>query len=172
LAEAAYLCSVERNGDVVEMTSYAPLLAKEGQTNWNPDMIYFTNTEVKPTVNYRVQRLFGENSGVSVLPTRLQLEAAQSKAVTARIASSVVVADNGDLIVKLVNLLPVEVTVDLNTPEIMAGLNASQSGSVVKTVLTGEATSREASYTEEILISLPVAQTLQPYSFTVLRVRK
>jgi hypothetical protein len=109
---------------------------------------------------------------VSVLPTRLQPEAAQSKAVTARIASSVVVVDNGDLIVKLVNLLPVEVTVDLNTPEIMAGLNASQSGSVVKTVLTGEATSREASYTEEILTSLPAAQTLQPYSFTVLRVRK
>ena len=32
LAEALYLTSVERNADVVTMTSYAPLLAKEGHT--------------------------------------------------------------------------------------------------------------------------------------------
>ena len=50
LAEALYLTSVERNADVVTMTSYAPLLAKEGHTQWNPDLIYFNNTEVKPTV--------------------------------------------------------------------------------------------------------------------------
>ena len=37
LAEALYLTSVERNGDIVSMTSYAPLLAKEGHTQWNPD---------------------------------------------------------------------------------------------------------------------------------------
>ena len=49
LAEALYLTSVERNADVVTMTSYAPLLAKEGHTQWNPDLIYFNNTEVKPT---------------------------------------------------------------------------------------------------------------------------
>ena len=50
LAEALYLTSVERNGDIVSMTSYAPLLAKEGHTQWNPDLIYFNNREVKPTV--------------------------------------------------------------------------------------------------------------------------
>lgn len=36
LAEAMYLCGLERNGDVVSMTSYAPLLCKDGYSNWNP----------------------------------------------------------------------------------------------------------------------------------------
>ncbi|WP_315815045.1 alpha-L-arabinofuranosidase C-terminal domain-containing protein [Paraflavitalea speifideaquila] len=68
LAEALYLTSLERNGDVVTMSSYAPLLAKEGHTQWNPDLIYFNNTEVKPTVGYEVQKLFGLHAGDQYLP--------------------------------------------------------------------------------------------------------
>ncbi|RYZ49945.1 MAG: alpha-L-arabinofuranosidase, partial [Chitinophagaceae bacterium] len=45
LAEALYLTGLERNGDVVHMSSYAPLLAREGATQWNPDLIYFNNTD-------------------------------------------------------------------------------------------------------------------------------
>lgn len=41
LAEALYLASIERNADIVTMTSYAPLLAKEGRTQWATDLIYF-----------------------------------------------------------------------------------------------------------------------------------
>jgi len=52
LARSSLSDAVERNGDVVEMTSYAPLLAKDGHTQWNPDLIYFNNTEVRPTVGY------------------------------------------------------------------------------------------------------------------------
>ena len=47
LAEGIHLCNVERNGDVVEMTSYAPLLCKDGYSNWQPDMIYFDNNNVR-----------------------------------------------------------------------------------------------------------------------------
>ena len=63
LTEALYLTSLERNGDVVHMTSYAPLLAKERHTQWNPDLIYFNNREVKPTTGYYVQKLYGQNAG-------------------------------------------------------------------------------------------------------------
>ena len=56
--EALYLTAVERNGDMVLMTSYAPLLAKEGYTQWNPDLIYFNNKEVKPSVGYYTQLLY------------------------------------------------------------------------------------------------------------------
>ncbi len=63
LSEAAYLTSLERNGDVVHLSSYAPLLAKTGHTQWNPDLIYFDNTSIMLTANYHVQRLFGENPG-------------------------------------------------------------------------------------------------------------
>ena len=63
IAEAAYLTALERNGDVVQMTSYAPLMARVGDTQWNPDLIYFDKEGVYPTVNYHVQRLFSCNSG-------------------------------------------------------------------------------------------------------------
>ena len=63
LAEAAYMTALERNGDLVAMASYAPLLAKKGFTQWNPDMIYFDNTKIYPTVNYYVQKMFSTNQG-------------------------------------------------------------------------------------------------------------
>ncbi len=96
LAEAAYLTSLERNGDVVQLASYAPLLARRGHTQWTPDMIYFNGTEVFPTINYYVQQLFGVNGGDSYLSTTVS----DSKELA---ASSVRDSKTGDLIVKLVN---------------------------------------------------------------------
>ena len=63
LAEALYLLHVERNGDVVTMTSYAPLLARKNATNWNPDLIYFDNERPYLTCSYYVQQMFGLSSG-------------------------------------------------------------------------------------------------------------
>ena len=63
LAEALYLLHVERNGDVVCMTSYAPLFAKKKATNWNPDLIYFDNERLYLTCSYYVQQMFGRSSG-------------------------------------------------------------------------------------------------------------
>jgi len=63
LAEGLYLLHVEKNGDVVAMTSYAPLFARKTNTNWNPDMIYFDNERPYLTCSYYVQQLFGQSSG-------------------------------------------------------------------------------------------------------------
>ncbi len=63
LAEGLYLLHVERNADIVCMTSYAPLFAKKDATNWNPDMIYFDNERPYLTCSYYVQQLFGLSSG-------------------------------------------------------------------------------------------------------------
>ena len=63
LAEGLYLLHVERNGDIVAMTSYAPLFAKKTNTNWNPDLIYFDNERPYLTCSYYVQQLFGQSSG-------------------------------------------------------------------------------------------------------------
>ncbi len=109
LSEALYLTSLERNGDVVSMASYAPLLAKENHTQWNPDLIYFNNTEVKPSVSYYVQQLYGQNAGNEYLPSNVSLSE-KTEAVSKRIGISVVRdTKNNLLIVKLVNLLPVTV---------------------------------------------------------------
>ncbi len=63
LAEGLYLLHVERNADVVVMTSYAPLFARKGATNWDPDLIYFDNKRPYLTCSYYVQQMFGESSG-------------------------------------------------------------------------------------------------------------
>ncbi len=63
LAEGLYLLHVERNGDVVCMTSYAPLFARKGATNWNPDLIYFDNERPILTCSYYIQQMFGQSAG-------------------------------------------------------------------------------------------------------------
>lgn len=68
VAEATYMIAMERNGDVVRLASYAPLLAKRGHTQWRPDLIYFDNTNVWPTLNYHVQRMHSVHSGDTALP--------------------------------------------------------------------------------------------------------
>ncbi|WP_129788205.1 alpha-L-arabinofuranosidase C-terminal domain-containing protein [Promicromonospora panici] len=68
LAEAAFMTGMERNGDVVRLASYAPLLAKVGSTQWVPDLIYFDSSDVLPSLNYHVQQLFSETGGDESLP--------------------------------------------------------------------------------------------------------
>jgi alpha-L-arabinofuranosidase len=63
LAEGLYLLHVERNGDLVCMTSYAPLFARKNATNWNPDLIYFDNERPYLTCSYYVQQMFGRSAG-------------------------------------------------------------------------------------------------------------
>ena len=165
LAEALHLCHVERNGDVVEMASYAPLFAKEGHTQWNPDLIYFNNTEVKPTVGYWVQKLFGNNAGDKYIPAMAEFSTGNEKA-RARIAYSIVNdATTGDNIVKLVNLLPVEMTI------VFRNFDFGDSP-VGRTVLTGNPADRTAKPTTDNVVLIDNKVVLPAYSFTVLRQKK
>ena len=61
ITEAAYMTSIERNGDIVEISSYAPLFAFAGKTQWEPDMIYFNQATSYGTPNYYVQQMFMNN---------------------------------------------------------------------------------------------------------------
>ncbi|WP_171686592.1 family 43 glycosylhydrolase [Paenibacillus planticolens] len=71
LAEAAYMTHIEENGDIVELASYAPLLAKQNYTQWTPDLMYFNNQMVYGTANYYVQKMFFRNTGNVTLPTEI-----------------------------------------------------------------------------------------------------
>ncbi|BET68539.1 hypothetical protein ASA1KI_34570 [Opitutales bacterium ASA1] len=99
IAEAAYLTSLERNGDVVRFASYAPLLARRGNTQWHPDMIYFDSVSVYPSLNYAVHKLFGHHAGDSWVRT-----AFTDLPIGAKLAASTVRdSASGDVIVKIVN---------------------------------------------------------------------
>lgn len=68
LAEAAFLTGVERNSDVVAMTSYAPLFSMVDGAHWNHNMIWFNQLTHMCTANYYVQQLFGTYLGKQYLP--------------------------------------------------------------------------------------------------------
>lgn len=71
IAEAAYMTSLERNGDIVELAAYAPLLAFNGHTQWTPDLIWFSGRNVWHSVNYYVQKIFSTNQPDSIVPSEL-----------------------------------------------------------------------------------------------------
>lgn len=73
LAEASYMTGLERNGDIVELASYAPLFGNSTFNQWTPDMIFFSNNSSYLTPNYYVQQLFGTNAGNSYLETTLSV---------------------------------------------------------------------------------------------------
>ena len=131
LAEALYMTSLERNADIVEMASYAPLLAKKGFTQWRTDLIYFDNTDMVLTPNYYVQKMFMNNQGDRLLEQRISSTQQDS------LLSYTMVKDTetGDVIVKVVNLNTSEraVKIDVN------GL-AGSTHNARKTVLSGSLT--------------------------------
>ncbi|TMR88932.1 alpha-L-arabinofuranosidase C-terminal domain-containing protein [Nonomuraea basaltis] len=75
LAEASYMTGLERNADVVELTSYAPLLSNVDYVDWAPDLIWFDNDQAYGSPSYHVQRLFSTNVGDRILPSSFEGEA-------------------------------------------------------------------------------------------------
>jgi alpha-L-arabinofuranosidase len=128
LAEAIYLTDVERNGDIVEMTSYAPMLSKDGHSNWNPDMIYFGNTSVRTTPAYDVQRLFSVYGGDRYISSKIEVQGSQSDTnagnfeLSHRLAASFVRdTKTGKRYLKLINALPVPLQLSIHGLSIPAG---------------------------------------------------
>lgn len=68
LSEAAFMTGLERNADVVQMASYAPLFAHVDGWQWAPDLIWFDNLRSYGTPDYYVQKLFSNNRGSVVIP--------------------------------------------------------------------------------------------------------
>ena len=118
LAEAIHLCNIERNGDVVEMTSYAPLLAKDKHNNWNPDMIYFSNTEVRTTPSYETQRLFSVYCGDRYINSSISADDNIQRRVVASVVEN---SKTGKKYLKVVNALPAPLTLNVEGISIPQG---------------------------------------------------
>ncbi len=161
LAEALYLTDVERNGDVVEMTSYAPMLCKDGHHNWDPDMIYFSNTGVRTTPAYWVQHLFGNASGDRYVSTRLTLSDG-SLGVQHRIGASLVVdSKTGRRYLKLVNALPRPLQLTVQGLQLPATVECRQ--------LTGAVDDQKA---EAKTTTTTTPTLLPPYSLRVISLQE
>lgn len=169
LAEGAYMTSLERNGDVVHMASYAPLLANIHHTSWNPNLIYFSNTAVIKTVNYYVQQLFASNEGdrhyAGIITTGVK--------DTAVAASCVKDSRTGDIILKVVHAGPgdLQALVDLTR----FGKTAVRAG---RTVLTGSPEAKNTKDAPDTVVpkegQMEVKKKflldIPPYSLQVIRI--
>jgi len=60
VGEAAFMVGMERNSDVVIMSSYAPLFVNVNHRGWNPDLINYDSSRVYGIPSYHVQKMFAE----------------------------------------------------------------------------------------------------------------
>ena len=61
LSEAAFIMGMERNSDVVKMSSYAPLFENENRRDWPCNLIHINSSEVYDRASYYVQQMAAEN---------------------------------------------------------------------------------------------------------------
>ncbi len=174
LAEGLYLLHVERNADVVCMTSYAPLFARKNGTQWNPDLIYYDNERPFLTCSYYVQQLFGQSSGQYYYGDCVSFEGdapgVEQPQADVHYGQSVILnVKTRKLYVKMVNAG--------DQPK-KANVNLSRFGlkkMATKTVLTG-APDQENNYdaqpiapqTEQLKAKKKFTLDLQPYSMVML----
>jgi alpha-N-arabinofuranosidase len=118
LAEAAWLTGLERNADLVGMSSYAPLFAHVDAWQWTPNLIWFDNLKSFGTPSYYVQQVFGQNRGTTILP--LTMDGDAKNGVGGVFASASLDQPSREVVVKLVNpgadARDVEVALDGATP--------------------------------------------------------
>lgn len=61
LSEAAFISGMERNGDLVTMTSYAPLFENVNNREWATNLIWIDTDQVMGRTSYYVQKMYAEN---------------------------------------------------------------------------------------------------------------
>jgi alpha-N-arabinofuranosidase len=167
IAEAAFMTGLERNGDVVAMASYAPLMANENAWQWKPDAIWFDNLRSYGTPNFYVQSVYANNAGTRVVPITPLLN-------DGLYTSAVFDERSHEVIVKAINT-------SANARSTLLRLQGGTAGGTATvTTLESADLNAENSYEHpkavapvESTMTLSGAETsleLKPYSLTVLRI--
>ncbi len=69
IEDASFLISLERNSDLIIMSSYAPLFCNVNDLRWTPNAIYFDGLSSYATPAWWVQHLFSTKRGHLYIPT-------------------------------------------------------------------------------------------------------
>jgi len=173
LASASLMTGLERNADVVQMASYAPLFAHIDAWQWAPDMIWVDNLKSYGTPDYYVQKLFSTNKGTDVVAITLG-----DKNITGQdglYASAVTDKGKKELIIKIANNSDQPQNIDFNldgklrlkskgTNEELANTNLNLVNSF-ENPLAVSPQSKTVS-----LKGKNLNLTLKPYSFNVIKI--
>lgn len=170
IAEAANMTGLERNGDIVNMASYAPMLAKKGFTQWSTDMIFFDNVNIFLTPNYHVQKMFMTNQGDYYFDNVVSNDTSDRHLA----ASCVRESKTGDIILKLVNAGNEAKTMKVD----LSAFKGVQSKALI-TVLSGDAND-ENTFSEpnkiapkqvDYFVKSKFDYNAPPMSLTVIRIK-
>ena len=131
LLEAAFMTTLERNSDIVQMSSYAPLFAHIEGWQWRPDLIWYDNLRSFRSCSWYVQRLYTKYKGTNVLALT-DMNGVNVTGAPDQIglfASSVYDAENDRIYIKVINVSdreqPVTVRLDgLRKKEYITGVEA------------------------------------------------
>jgi alpha-N-arabinofuranosidase len=174
LSEAAFMTGLERNADVVYMTSYAPLFAHINRWQWTPDLIWFDNLSAFGTANYYIQKLFSTNTGTKTLAIKSN---GQNLIGQHEIyASASIDEQTNEIIIKLVNTSSSNKAIELN----INGLAKNSSG---KSILMIDKDLKNFNTIDQPAKIVPsefnlniskgkVLMNLEGYSFQILRIKK
>lgn len=173
LAEAAFMTGMERNADVVHMASYAPLFAHVDGWQWTPDLIWVNNLMSYGTPNYHVQKLFATNKGthiVSILSNGATVAGKDSLYASAALDKT-----TGELILKFVNAAATAIT------KTVAVEGVKKTQPLAKQIVLSNQLNKVNSFDKPFEVA-PVETDiavknkklnlqLQPYSFTVIKIK-
>lgn len=159
LSEAAFMTGLERNADVVTMTSYAPLFAHADGWQWTPDLIWFNNLQSYATPNYYVQKLFSNNTGTDLI--KIYENGNPVKGQNQLFASAVKDGKNNEVIIKIVNTDSQEKLIEINPKNIKLG------SKLTKTTLTASQLSSENNFQTENIKPLEENSMIKKGKFSV-----
>ncbi|WP_415327887.1 alpha-L-arabinofuranosidase C-terminal domain-containing protein [Chryseobacterium sp. MMS23-Vi53] len=159
LSEAAFMTGLERNADVVTMTSYAPLFAHADGWQWTPDLIWFNNLKSYATPNYYVQKLFSNNKGTDLI--KISENGNPLKGENNLYASAVRDLKKEETIIKIVNSSSQETSVEINPK------NIKTDNRLTKIVLTSAGLSDENNFQSETIIPKEEVQTIKKGKISV-----
>ncbi len=143
LSEAAFMTGLERNADVVYMTSYAPLFAHAEGWQWTPDLIWFNNLKSYATPNYYVQKLFSNNKGTDLL--KIENEGKALSGQENLYATAVKDAKGNEIIIKIVNTDTQGKRITINPGNLKVGKKLTQ------TLLSAPQLSSENNFDAELV---------------------
>ena len=128
LLEAAFMTGYERNADVVNMATYAPLFAHVEGWQWRPDAIWYDNLRSFKSCSYYVQSLYAHYKGTNVLPLKMNNKVvAGDSDQNGLFATAAVDKNTGETIIKIANIGEKAQPVKLN----LKGIKKLTSGKVI-----------------------------------------
>ncbi|GGA99316.1 alpha-L-arabinofuranosidase [Puia dinghuensis] len=174
LAEAAFMTGLERNADIVQMASYAPLFAHVDGWQWTPDLIWFDNLRSYGTADYYVQKLFANNKGTAVLP--LTRQGSPLTGQDGLYGSACIDSAAREIVIKLVNTTAQPQSLNIRLDGVRKVSSPARAFLLSAARLDAVNTLDNPTAISPVGTSIPsqgkkLASTLAPYTFSVIRIK-